>query len=68
MSAGALMYLNEATLLNNLRLGYKKGKIYVSIPRMFYGAVLRSGTAEYYLRIHFMCWVDSFHIILWIFM
>ena len=27
----ALMYLNEATLLNNLRLRYNKDKIYVSI-------------------------------------
>ena len=29
--SGALMYLNEATLLNNLRLRYKKNQIYVSI-------------------------------------
>ena len=28
--AGALMYLNEANLLNNLRLRYKKDNIYVS--------------------------------------
>ena len=27
----ALMYLNEATLLNNLRMRYMKNKIYVSI-------------------------------------
>ena len=28
---GALMFLNEATLLNNLRNRYKKDKIYVSL-------------------------------------
>ena len=28
---GALMFLNEATLLNNLRIRYKKDLIYVSI-------------------------------------
>ena len=28
--AGALMYLNEATLLNNVRLHYNKDNIYVS--------------------------------------
>ena len=29
--AGALMYLNEATLLNNLRLRYMKDGIYAQI-------------------------------------
>lgn len=28
--SGSLMYLNEATLLNNVRLRYSKDKIYVS--------------------------------------
>lgn len=28
---GSLMYLNEATLLNNVRVRYSKDKIYVSI-------------------------------------
>ena len=28
---GSLMYLNEATLLNNLRIRYKKNQIYVSL-------------------------------------
>ena len=27
-----LMYLNEATLLNNLKMRYLKNKIYVSMP------------------------------------
>ena len=29
------MYLNEANLLNNLRLRYKKDNIYVRIPLFF---------------------------------
>ena len=33
---GALMYLNEATLLNNLHIRYKKDKIYVSIYDILY--------------------------------
>lgn len=28
--SGSLMYLNEATLLNNIRVRYSKDKIYVS--------------------------------------
>ena len=30
--AGSLMYLNEATLLNNVRVRYSKDKIYVRLP------------------------------------
>lgn len=29
--SGSLMYLNEATLLNNVRVRYSKDKIYVSV-------------------------------------
>lgn len=29
--SGSLMYLNEATLLNNIRVRYSKDKIYVSV-------------------------------------
>ena len=30
---GSLMYLNEATLLHNLKIRYKKDLIYVSMPQ-----------------------------------
>lgn len=32
---GALMYLNEATLLNNIRTRYFKDRIYVSARKLF---------------------------------
>lgn len=34
--AGALMYLNEATLLNNIKIRYKNDKIYVSILKVLF--------------------------------
>lgn len=41
--SGSLMYLNEATLLNNIRVRYSKDKIYVSARQnllMFYSVFL----------------------------
>ena len=34
--SGSLMFLNEATLLNNIRLKYKKDSIYVSVYHKLY--------------------------------
>ena len=42
---GSLMFLNEGTLLNNLRIRYKKDKIYVSlfVILLNFPALFRSG-------------------------
>lgn len=43
--SGSLMYLNEATLLNNVRVRYSKDKIYVSIkykPKNYWRSCLSS--------------------------
>lgn len=58
--SGSLMYLNEATLLNNVRVRYSKDKIYVSVdaselyPTSWRHLVNRDAAAE---PIKHLCYV-----------
>lgn len=49
-NAGSLMYLNEATLLNNVRVRYSKDKIYVSIKHRWKHAVFTFSMFRLYSR------------------
>lgn len=47
---GSLMHLNEATLLNNVKIRYSKDKIYVSIL-MFYSVIRTYSNIQCYISI-----------------